>query len=129
MCIQLKEVQGFPVASGAGNYAAPGDAVGNPMYGVPAGSSDPNYDALSKLLSSSCGTFLIVFLPVTNQQAQYSGVAARDGGYMTVVRPAPADGSSNPLYAAHGGEDNYEGLAVSAKAVWLPLLRFNFELH
>ena len=56
-------------------------------------------------------------------QAVYTGVASRDGGYMTVVRPAPAGNATNPMYAASVPVDNYEG--VSKKAVWrIALLHF-----
>ncbi len=46
------------------------------------------------------------------KQAVYDGIAApRDGGYMTVVRPAPAGGAMNPLYAHSSSEANYDGVA------------------
>lgn len=113
-------------SAAGGSYAKAGDSLSNPMYGMAAAQSG-DYDSIGLMpLYMMC--FVASFNPiaVTPSQATYEGIApARDGGYMTVVRPPPASGAFNPLYAHadHGNEGNYGG-SVSAKAV-----RAMFTVH
>ena len=74
------------------HYAGAGPAASNPMYGLMPGSgSEAAYATVQ---------------PVT--EATYSGIAEpRDGGYMSVTRPAAPGSAINPLYDMSNPTGNY----------------------
>ena len=95
----LTNTSSASIAAGAVNaeYAGPGNSLSNPMYGMMPG-GESSYATVQ---------------PVTG--ATYAGAGqSRDGGYMSVTRPAQAGAASNPLYDMSQTGGNYGD--VSSKA-------------